>query len=62
MDKKTLITPLLLILATTIATASVFVYYPLDITAQPVAPGVVFEQGSNAGQPDIGAEKIIGVT
>ncbi|MEM1679511.1 MAG: hypothetical protein QXD20_09820 [Ignisphaera sp.] len=45
-----------------VAVASVFAYYPLTLQAVPTAPGVVFEPGSNAGQPDIGAGNTITVT
>lgn len=42
----------------TVALASVFVYYPLQLTAVPQAPGVVFQLGSNAGHPDVGQNTI----
>lgn len=54
MYKRDVLVPVLALLAATLALASVFTYYPLTMRALPVAPGVVFEQGSNAGQPDIG--------
>lgn len=54
--------PVLAVLVTMIALASVFVYYPLTITVQLQAPGVIFETGSNAGKPDIGTGNSITVT
>lgn len=51
-------TLMLTMLVATLAVASVFAYYPLTIRAVPAAPGVKFEAGSNAGQPDIGTESI----
>lgn len=51
-----------IILALTVVVfASVFVYYPLTVTATPTQPSVVFQSGSNAGQPDIGQGKTISV-
>ncbi|MEM1821019.1 MAG: hypothetical protein QW170_01195 [Desulfurococcaceae archaeon] len=44
-----------------VAVAGVFAYYPLTLQIAPTPPGVVFEPGSNAGQPDIGAGNIITV-
>ncbi|MEM4655362.1 MAG: hypothetical protein QXD80_00150 [Acidilobaceae archaeon] len=52
----------LILVLLTAAFAAVFAYYPLDIIAQPTAPGVVFVPGSNAGQPDIGTGNQIEVT
>ncbi|MEM0249336.1 MAG: hypothetical protein QXG15_00905 [Desulfurococcaceae archaeon] len=52
----------LALLAMTATLASVFAYYPLTITVSPTEPGVVFERGSNAGQPDIGEGNTITVT
>jgi len=54
MYKRFVLAPLLALLFATVALASVFVYYPLSITATPTGPGVVFASGSNANQPDIG--------
>ncbi|MEM4869765.1 MAG: hypothetical protein QW081_05200 [Desulfurococcaceae archaeon] len=51
-----------IILLGAVAVASVFAYYPLTLQAVPTAPGVVFELGSNAGQPDIGVGNTITVT
>ena len=52
----------LALLAMTATLASVFAYYPLTLQVVPTAPGVVFEKGSNAGQPDIGARNTITVS
>ncbi|PWV36599.1 MAG: hypothetical protein DJ555_06455 [Desulfurococcaceae archaeon] len=46
-------------LAISIAYANVFVYAPIEITLQPVNPPVYFEQGSNAGKPDLGPNNVI---
>lgn len=61
MHKRNVLIPVLALLATTLALASVFTYYPLTIRALPVAPGVVFEPGSNAREPDIGVGNFIEV-
>lgn len=57
MNKQTVI-PMLVMLLTTLTLASVFVYYPLTMTAIPQEPSVVFQLGSNAGGPDIGKNYI----
>ncbi|MEM0371738.1 MAG: hypothetical protein QXD67_03720 [Ignisphaera sp.] len=57
MFRKTL-TGILLILALSVVTASLFAYYPLNIAVVPQQPGVRFEAGSNAGKPDIGSNTI----
>jgi len=51
-----------LAVALAIANASVFVYYTGTINISTVPPPIIFAQGSNAGQPDLGAENTIGVT
>ncbi|MEM0002334.1 MAG: hypothetical protein QXO97_09725 [Candidatus Nezhaarchaeales archaeon] len=59
--KKKLITITFTVLSLLIAAtalASVFVYYPLTINISPQPPGVVFQAGSNANQPDIGGKTI----
>lgn len=55
---KNILIPLAVLAIATVALASVFVYYPLTLQAQPQAPGVVFQPGSNAGHPDIGQNTI----
>ncbi len=40
-------------IAASLASASVFVYYPLTVNVQYTPPPVKFEAGSNAGQPDL---------
>lgn len=62
MSKKPALAHLAALLMTAVALASVFAYYPLTVTAVPQAPGVIFESGSNAGQPDIGNNNFITVT
>jgi len=49
-------------LAATAVFASVFVYYPVQIQATPVAPPVIFSEGSNANQRDLGGSNTIAVT
>lgn len=44
-----------------VGVASVFVYHPVSLELKPQSPGVVFEAGSNAGQPDIGPGNVITV-
>jgi hypothetical protein len=55
--KRRITTPLIALLIAvviSIAFASVFVYYPMAVTLQPVQPPVYFETGSNAGAYDLG--------
>jgi len=55
--EKAKATPLFILLAASLAAtavfASVFVYYPLNISLTPSKPAVYFVAGSNAGQNDI---------
>jgi len=55
--EKAKATPLFILLAASLAAtavfASVFVYYPLNISLTPSKPAVYFIAGSNAGQNDI---------
>ncbi|MEM4436971.1 MAG: hypothetical protein QXO22_08520 [Thermosphaera sp.] len=51
-----------IVLLGAVATASVFAYYPLTLEINPTPPGVIFQQGSNAGQPDLGSNNYISVT
>ncbi|MEM2370534.1 MAG: hypothetical protein QXH51_06495 [Candidatus Bathyarchaeia archaeon] len=62
MYKRFVLAPLLALLFATVALASVFVYYPLYITATPTEPKLVFDSGSNANQPDIGTGNQIQVS
>jgi len=55
--KRRITTPLIALLIAvviSIAFASVFVYYPMEVKLQPVQPPVYFETGSNAGAYDLG--------
>jgi hypothetical protein len=55
--KRRITTPLIALLIAvviSIAFASVFVYYPMEVILQPVRPPVYFETGSNAGAYDLG--------
>ena len=55
--KRRITTPLIALLIAvviSIAFASVFVYYPMEVTLQPVQPPVYFETGSNADAYDLG--------
>jgi len=55
--EKAKATPLFILLAASLAVtavfASVFVYYPLNISLTPSKPAVYFVAGSNAGKPDV---------
>ncbi|MGC9186715.1 MAG: hypothetical protein ACP5GN_03370 [Fervidicoccaceae archaeon] len=59
-------TPLFLLVAASLVSAavfaSVFVYYPVSVTATPTAPPVIFAEGSNAGGKDLYGTNTIGVT
>jgi len=62
--KRRIATPLIALLIAvviSIAFASVFVYYPMAVTLQPVQPPVYFETGSNAGADDLGRGNKISV-
>ena len=54
-------TILALSLVFAVAFASVFVYYPVDLTITGASPPVILEEGSNANQPDL-MGNIISVT
>ena len=62
MNKRAVLLPTLVLMVSAVALAAVFAYYPLTLQIVPTPPGVVFEPGSNAGQPDIGAGNTITVT
>ncbi len=57
-NTKALLALLALAATASIAFASVFVYYPVSVSVSPVAPPIVFEEGSNANQPDLGGNTI----
>jgi len=62
--KRRITTPLIALLIAvviSIAFASVFVYYPMAVTLQPVRPPVYFAAGSNSNQSDLGSGKLINV-
>jgi hypothetical protein len=55
--KRRITTPLIALLIAvviSIAFASVFVYYPMAVTLQPVRPPVVFDTGTNSNRNDLG--------
>ncbi|MEM1745405.1 MAG: hypothetical protein QXL08_00785 [Candidatus Nezhaarchaeales archaeon] len=54
MERGVLASVLILIVAA-FAAASVFAYYPFQLTVSPVSPPVTFEYGSNANQDDLGS-------
>ena len=63
--KRRITTPLIALLIAvviSIAFASVFVYYPMEVTLQPVEPPVYFKKGSNAGADDLGSGNSISVS
>jgi hypothetical protein len=56
--KRRITTPLIALLIAvviSIAFASVFVYYPMAVTLQPVSPPVYFAAGTNSNQNDLGS-------
>ncbi|MEM2472495.1 MAG: hypothetical protein QXI64_00700 [Sulfolobales archaeon] len=55
-------TAIALALSISIAYANVFVYMPIEVKLEPVAPPVYFEYGSNAGNPDLGSNNVIMVS
>ncbi|MEM4489136.1 MAG: hypothetical protein QXK88_10160 [Desulfurococcaceae archaeon] len=61
MERGVLASVLILIVAA-FAAASVFAYYPFQLTVSPVSPPVTFGQGNNSGQPDLGTSNIISVS
>ena len=58
MKRRVVAAAMLPLLLLTIAYASVFVYYPMTINTIAVAPPIVFEEGSNAGEEDLGGNTI----
>jgi hypothetical protein len=58
MSRRVVAAAMLPLLLLTIAYASVFVYYPMTITTTAVEPPVVFDEGSNANQADLGSNTI----
>lgn len=58
MEQVETLLPVLALLATSIALASVFAYYPLNVTISPQTPSVHLLPGSNAGQADLGNKEI----
>ncbi|MEM2214140.1 MAG: hypothetical protein QXI72_03855 [Candidatus Nezhaarchaeales archaeon] len=48
----------LILIVAAFAAASVFAYYPFQLTVSPVSPPVTFEYGNNSGQPDLGTGTI----
>ncbi|MEL9941181.1 MAG: hypothetical protein QXG81_02980 [Ignisphaera sp.] len=61
MNKNLLLVTTILLAAAFIA-ASVFAYYPLQLTVQPTAPPVAFAAGTNANQLDLGSGNTISVS
>jgi len=63
-QKRTLATLAALAITLAVVNASVFVYYPLNISLTPSKPAVYFVAGNNANGPDImyGAGNTIAVT
>jgi len=63
--KRRITTPLIALLIAvviSIAFASVFVYYPMAVTLQPVQPPVYFATGTNSDQDDLGSGNKISVS
>jgi hypothetical protein len=62
--KRRITTPLIALLIAvviSIAFASVFVYYPMAVTLQPVSPPVYFDEGTNSNKSDLGSGNTINV-
>jgi len=57
-NTKALLALVALAAAASVAFASVFVYYPVSVSVSPVAPPIIFENGSNANQPDLAGNTI----
>ncbi|MGC8577958.1 MAG: hypothetical protein ACP5M7_08230 [Thermoproteota archaeon] len=51
--RKKLLTLVLVALALAVVNASVFTYYPINITLAPQQPPLIFQPGSNTGKPDL---------
>jgi len=63
--KRRITTPLIALLIAvviSIAFASVFVYYPMEVTLRPVQPPVYFDEGTNANKADLGSDNTISVS
>ena len=63
--KRRITTPLIALLIAvviSIAFASVFVYYPMEVKLQPVSPPVYFDMGTNSNQDDLGNGNTISVS
>jgi len=56
--KQMVVLLVLVTAASTVALASVFVYNPLTVNINAVAPPVIFDPGSNANQADLGGNTI----
>jgi hypothetical protein len=56
--KRKLIALLAIATLISIVNASVFVYYPINLTISPQEPPVVFSAGSNANKRDLGDKTI----
>ena len=51
--KNLLFIAVVLMLAIPTVLASVFVYYPINLSITQSKPPIIFQQGTNAGQPDV---------
>jgi len=63
--KRRITTPLIALLIAvviSIAFASVFVYYPMEVKLRPVSPPVYFAAGTNSNQDDLGNGNTISVS
>jgi len=60
-QKRTLATLAALAITLAIVNASVFAYYPIDVTITGVQPPVAFDLGGNANKADLGAGNNIAV-
>jgi len=57
-QKRTLATLAALAITLAIVNASVFVYYPIKVSLSPVAPPIIFSEGSNANKDDLRGNNI----
>lgn len=57
-NTKALLALVALAAAASVAFASVFVYYPINVSVSPVSPPIVIDPGSNANQPDLAGNTI----
>jgi len=60
--RRTILLLLALLGTLTVATATVFVYFPMNVSVNQQSPPITFELDTNAGQQDVGAGNTIEVS